>query len=120
MKPTIAIFFALLLLTSTPAAQVTWQSTNGPYYANIDDYAVGESNGQVVLYAADSAYVETTGDAIVLKSTDRGETWVHVPVVVEGDTITGTVKCVATSTTNPNIVYAGIFWRRYLQEYRWR
>jgi hypothetical protein len=58
MKPTIAIFFALLLLTSTPAAQVTWQSTNGPYYANIDDYEVGESNGQVVLYAADSAYVE--------------------------------------------------------------
>jgi hypothetical protein len=73
MKPT-TISFGVFLLTATLNAQVTWQSTSGPYYANIDDYATGESGGQVVLYAADSAYVGEPEDAFVLKSTDRGET----------------------------------------------
>jgi hypothetical protein len=75
MKPT-ALFpiISFIFLTNTVNGQVSWQFTNGPYYANIDDFAVGESNGQVVLYAADSAYVETTGDAFVLQSTDRGKT----------------------------------------------
>jgi tetratricopeptide (TPR) repeat protein len=103
------ISFTSFFLAAILNAQVSWQFTNGPFYANIDDLAVGEAGSQVILYAADSAYTEATADAFVLKSTDRGESWVHMNIAVQGNPVTGTVKCVATFKTNPSIVYAGVF-----------
>jgi photosystem II stability/assembly factor-like uncharacterized protein len=107
MKPLI-FCLALFILPATAKSQVSWQFTNGPHYANIDDYATGESGGQVALYAADSAYVEAVGNAFVLMSTDRGETWSHVDIKVDGVSVTGTVKCVATFRSNTDIIYAGV------------
>jgi hypothetical protein len=104
MKPS-TISFAFFFLAATLNAQVSWQFTNGPYYANIDDLTVGSSGGQVILYAADSTYAETPADAFVLKSTDRGESWVHMNIVVQGLPVTGTVKCVATF--RPNTIIDG-------------
>jgi hypothetical protein len=54
------------------AIEICQQFTNGPHYATIEDFTIGESRWLVILYAADSAYVPTIGDAFVLKSTDRG------------------------------------------------
>jgi hypothetical protein len=61
----------LVFLTSSTPAQVSWQFDNGPYYANIEDFAVGVRNGEVVLYAADSVAGESSPSALVLKSTNR-------------------------------------------------
>jgi len=99
-----AMIGALLLLGSQTAAQVTWQFTNGPYYANIEDFAISESGGQVVLYAAHFEDALTGSDALVLKSTDLGESWVHKEI----GGVTGTVTCVTTFRSDPNIVYAGV------------
>jgi len=95
---------ALLLLASQTAAQVSWQFSNGPYYANIDDLSTGESGGQVSMYATASPNDEISVFGIVLKSTDRGESWVHKDI----PGATGRVTCVATFRSNPNIVYAGV------------
>jgi len=104
MKKRIVVIGLLLsvLVVSTPA-QVQWQFADGPYYVNFDDFTIGLQGGQVVLYAADSVEVESASGALVLKSTDRGQTWqkLYLPDP-------GVVRCVATVRDNPNIVYAAI------------
>lgn len=93
----------LALLSSSVLAQVGWQFDNGPWYANIQDFAVGLKNNQVVLYAADSVDVAQIPNAFVLKSTNRGESWEHKTI-----NASGMVRCVATVHSNADIIYAGI------------
>jgi photosystem II stability/assembly factor-like uncharacterized protein len=97
------VFMGLSVLKCSLTAQLSWEFTNGPYYANVEDFAVGSINGQVTLYAADSAAVQTV-DAFVLKSTNRGESWEHKRL----SNVSGTVNCVATFRSNPDVLYVGI------------
>lgn len=98
MKKVVGFLCAVMLTAFMQVhAQVSWQFNNGPYYALIDDFAAGLVNGQVILYAADSS------EHSLMKSTNRGESWTRVlsaPI--------GYVRCVATFSSNANIVYAGI------------
>lgn len=104
MKKHVALCIALSVLIAVASiAQTTWEFANGPYFVNFDDFAVGVKNEETVLYAADSAEVEQVAGALVLKSTNQGQTWqkLHLP---DG----GNVRCVATVFDNPDIVYAAI------------
>jgi len=86
-------------------AQVSWQFANGPWHANIEDIAIGLKDGQPVMYAADSVAVDpdVAPPAVVLKSTDQGETWLKLYLPAEG-----VVRCVSTFRDNADIVYAAI------------
>jgi photosystem II stability/assembly factor-like uncharacterized protein len=104
MKPIrVFVVASVVVFIGDVNAQMSWQFTNGPYYANIDDFAIGESGGQVTIYAAASP-VDVTGNGIVLKSTDRGESWIHRDI----PGATGKVTCITAFRSDPNIVYAGV------------
>jgi photosystem II stability/assembly factor-like uncharacterized protein len=93
----VLISFLLIWWATLAHSQLSWTWNNGPFYAHIDDYAIGLKNGNVVIYAADSS--ETS----LMKSTDRGETWIHV-LSLQGSV----VQSVATFKSNADLVYAGI------------
>lgn len=96
MKATIAVICLLpIVLVKSALAQVAWQFDKGPYFARIHDFAVGVKNGSTILYAADSS------ENSLLKSTDRGESWIHV---LGGPGVRTHVKCVATVRNTPDEV----------------
>ena len=99
MRTVITFLCAVSLAAFSAHAQLNWQFDNGPYFARIHDFAVGVKDGITILYAADSS------EHSLLKSTNRGESWIHV---LGGAGVHTYVRCVATVKNNPDIVYAGV------------
>lgn len=94
-KRLLLLTIEFLLLASIACGQNVWTLVDGPWYASLPrDISIGYSSGLPVMYVADST------ESSLLKSTDEGETWIHLPVA--------NPTSVACVENDPNIVYAGV------------
>jgi photosystem II stability/assembly factor-like uncharacterized protein len=87
---------SLVAFSSPSFAQDPWTFAGGPWFASVcRDLSIGYIDNAPIMYVADST------EQSLLKSTNAGETWIHLTAVEKPYS----VACVETE---PDIVYSGV------------
>lgn len=107
MKSTILLLLSFFLtLTYLVSAQNSWTFADGPWHSVQSlDIAIGhQPNGQAVLYSVRASLSNFISNTLT-KSSNGGDTWMHLPLPV---TEFGYLLSVACEPENPDVIYLGL------------